>query len=58
MAEVVSVITEEGSVWKPLYELGGFDEMEVQVLGNVEWSNLSEVQQKKVVFNVICGTTL
>ncbi|MAA77699.1 MAG: hypothetical protein CL916_00445 [Deltaproteobacteria bacterium] len=49
MSEVVSVITEEGSVWKPLYKSGGFDEMEVQVLGNVEWSNLSEVQQKKVV---------
>ena len=49
MTEIVSVITEEGSVWKPLYESDAFGNMEVQVLGNVEWCNLSEVQQKKVV---------
>ena len=55
MTEIVSAITEEGSVWKPLYESGAFDTMEVQVLGNVEWSNLSEVQQKKVVsFSMSC----
>ena len=55
MVEVVSVITEEGSIWKPLYYSGAFDDMEVQVLGNVEWRNLSEIQQKKVVSFSISG---
>lgn len=35
MTEIVSVVTEEGSVWKSLYDSGAFDKME---LGNVEQS--------------------
>ena len=49
MTEIVSVVTDEGSIWKPLYESDAFGNMEVQVLGNVEWSNLSMRLQKKVV---------
>ena len=49
MVEMIAIITKDGGVWKPLYESGAFDSMEEQVLGNVEWSNLSELQQKKVV---------
>ena len=49
MMDIVSVITEEDSVWKALYESGAFNDMEVLVLGNVEWSALSESMQKKAV---------
>jgi len=55
ITEIVSIITQEGSVWKSLYESDAFGYIEVQDLANVEWRNLSEVQQKKVVsFSMSC----
>ena len=46
---ILEEVIQEGSIWHGLYVGDCFRSLEVHVLGNTSWDDLSESQQKKVV---------
>ena len=52
---ILEEVTQESSVWYDLYKGDCFHSLEVRVLGNTSWDELSESQQQKVVLESLRG---